>query len=105
MQLIKNNSYLLIIVLLCVTFTMIGINKLEQEIAYQHVTVSEGDTLWGYSIEFADNVPTDKWIEEIIKLNELSSTEIQIGKELRIPIKTLQFDKNEIASNTTGDRK
>ncbi len=77
---------------------------MEQEVAYQNVTVSEGDTLWNYSIQYANNVPTDKWIKEIVKLNQLSSTEIQVGKELRIPIKTPQFNQNEVATNTTGDK-
>lgn len=103
MQMIKNNSYLLLVVVLCIIFTVVGIKKMEQEVAYQHLIVAEGDTLWDYSIQYANNVPSDKWIKEIIKLNNLSSTTIQVGDELRIPTKVQQFDRSNIATHITGE--
>lgn len=102
MQIIKNNSYLLLVVVLCMIFTVVGIKKMEQEVAYQHLVVAEGDTLWGYSTQYANNVPADKWIEEIVKLNNLSSTMIQVGDELRIPATIPKFDRGDMATNMTG---
>lgn len=101
MQLIKNNSYLLLIIVLCMIFTIVGINKLEQEVTYEHLVVAEGDTLWDYSIQYANKVPSDKWIKEIMKMNNLSSTTIQVGDRIRIPTTVPQFDRSNIATNTT----
>lgn len=102
MQFIKNNSYLLLIVVLCMVFTMIGLHKMEREVAYQQLVVAEGDTLWDYSRQYANNVPAEKWIEEIVKLNHLSSTAIQAGDELRIPVKRPHFNQNDVATNLSG---
>lgn len=85
MQFIRNNNYLLLIAVLCIIFTIVGINKKENEIVYEKVTVAEGDTLWGYSVQYAKQIPTEKWIKETVRLNELSSTTIRVGEELRLP--------------------
>ena len=102
MQLIKNNSYLLLVIVLCLIFTILGVNKAGNEVAYEKVIVAEGDTLWGYSLEYANNVPTDKWIKEVINLNKLSSTTIEIGKELQIP-RQQGFNQTDVATNLAGD--
>lgn len=102
MQFIRNNNYLLIIVILCIIFTVVGVNKMGNDVAYEKVTVAEGDTLWGYSIQYGNNVPSDKWIKEIKQLNNLSSTTIQVGKELRIPTRN-GLNHNDIATHVAGD--
>lgn len=99
---IKNNSYVLLVVVLCVIFTVVGIYKAETEVAYEKVTVAEGDTLWAYSIKYANNVPKDKWIKEIVSLNNLSSTTIRVGDELRIPGES-GFNHNDIVTHIAGD--
>ena len=56
------------------------------ETSYEKIVVTEGDTLWGYSIQYAEKVPTERWIEDVMTLNDLSSTTIHVGEELRIPL-------------------
>ena len=103
MEFIKNNSYLLLVVVLCMIFTVVGIQKMEQEVTYQQLTVAEGDTLWDYSIQYANNLPSDKWVKEIVKLNNLSSTTIKVGDELQIPTTIKEFDRGQIATHITSD--
>lgn len=102
MKFIQNNSYLLFIVTLCVTFSLIGINKLENEIIYDKITVAEGDTLWAYSMQYAKKMPTDIWIEETIRLNNLSSATIKVGEELRLP-GGKKVNRNDTTTQIAGD--
>ena len=102
MKLIKNNSYLLFVIILCFVFAAVGVNKLSQEVAYDKVIISEGDTLWNYSLQYGDNIPKDKWIKEVISLNNLTSTKIEVGKELKIPIRK-GYGQNDTATNLAGD--
>jgi hypothetical protein len=98
MPFIKNNSYLLLVVAVCIIFTIIGMSKVENDITFEKVVVSEGDTLWGYSAKYAtNNVPADKWIKDIIDLNNLTTTTIRVGEELKLPKSTV-FDQTDIAT-------
>lgn len=108
MTFIKNNCYLLTIMLLCITFALIGTKKLENNNVFEEITVVEGDTLWGLSTHYADNIPIDKWIGKVMKLNNLSSATIQIGDELKMPlIKSLNRDDrdNDLAKLASGEDK
>ena len=96
MTFIKNNSYLLLIMVLCISFAFIGTKKLENDVVFEEITVSEGDTLWGLSVHYAENMPTEKWIKKVMKLNNLSSATIQMGVELKMPL---------IKTNNSKDRK
>ena len=102
MTFIKNNSYLLLIMVLCITFSFIGTKKIGTEVVFEEITVLEGDTLWGLSAQYGQNIPMEKWIEKVIALNNLSSAKIQIGNELKLPI-IKKIDRNDIATHLTGD--
>lgn len=104
MTFIKNNSYLLLIMVLCLTFAFIGTKKLEKDIAYDEITVSEGDTLWDLSIQYGENMSTEQWIAQVKKLNNLTSTKIIAGNDLKLPV-TNTIEKNEIATHFAGDGK
>lgn len=74
--------------MLCVIFTTIGMKKIENEnVQYEKIVVAQGDTLWSYSKQYAENVPAHKWIQEIVKVNNLPSTHIRAGEEIIIPEK------------------
>lgn len=103
MNFIRKNNYLFFVMILFIGFTMASIMKLENEVAYEQLVVTEGDTLWAYSVQYAEDVPQDIWINEIVKLNNLVSTSIQAGDELRIPVTPQKIIYNEIATNITGD--
>ena len=73
-------------------------SKVENDVEFEQVVVAEGDTLWGYSVKYANsNVPADQWIKDIINLNNLTTTTIRVGEELKIPKSTV-FDQNDIAT-------
>lgn len=105
MNFIKNNNYILFVMVLCIIFSIACIKKLEQEVTYEYIKVVEGDTLWDYSREYAEAIPTDKWIHEIVELNDLSSTTIRAGDEIRIPTKGQKLKYNDIATNTLEEDK
>ena len=66
MKFIKNNSYLLLVVAVCILFTLIGLSKMSNDMEFDKVVVVEGDTLWAYSLKYATgNIPNDKWIKDI----------------------------------------
>jgi len=105
MQFIKNNSYILLVVSVCILFTIIGTNKISSDVEFNKVVVVEGDTLWDYSLKYGKgNTPNEKWIKDVIILNNLSTTTIRVGDELKLPKTTIVINQNEIAT-IAGDGK
>lgn len=102
MTFIRNNSYFFVLFILCIGFTIIGVNKMAQEQAYVEITVSEGDTLWALAHHHADDRPVNQWIEDVMKLNDLATSTIHAGAELRLPtfqqVQSNQFN-NQIAES------
>lgn len=105
MTFIKNNSYFLIAFALLIFFALITIQKLEREVVYEQIIVAEGDTLWAYSQEYAEGIPIEKWIDEIIAINNLSSDTIRTGEKLQIPVSPKKIQYNDIATNLTEEQK
>lgn len=103
MTFIKNNSYLVIALVLILMFSFITIQKLEQEVAYEQIIVTEGDTLWAYSQKYAQGIPAEEWIGEVIRVNELPSTTIKTGETLRIPAISDKIEHNHIATNVVEE--
>lgn len=101
MTFIKNNSYILLIFAMCFGATLAGTYKLSKEQAYTEITVAEGDTLWELaSIYAGDDMPKNRWIREVIAMNDLSDTTIIKGETLRLPIEELNIpyiDRHQMA--------
>lgn len=53
--------------------------------AFETVTVLPGDTLWSIAAEAAPGVDPREVIDDIIRLNDLSSGMIQVGASIAIP--------------------
>lgn len=85
MTFVKNNSYIVLIFILCIAFTIMGVAKYGKEQAYNEIVITEGDTLWGLASLHADNESKDEWIKKVKQLNDLSSDTIRIGENLRLP--------------------
>src|SRR5699024_12815105 len=83
MEFIKKNQYVLLAFSLCVVFAIVFIQKQKQEIVYEQIVVAPGDTLWAYSQQHAEDVPSDKWINAIKTINKKVSPTIQVEYELR----------------------
>ncbi len=103
MEFIKKNQYVLLAFSLCVVFAIVFIQKQKQEIVYEQIVVAPGDTLWAYSQQYAEDVPSDKWINEIMTINNLVSPTIQVGDELRIPVSGNVRQMDQIATKTMED--
>ncbi|MFS0574141.1 LysM peptidoglycan-binding domain-containing protein [Sporosarcina sp. 179-K 3D1 HS] len=101
MAFIKNNSYILLIFVICISATLIGTYKLAKEQAYTEVTITEGDTLWGLASLYAsDNMTKEQWIREVITMNDLSDTTIIKGDTLRMPVEEVNLpyiEKHQMA--------
>ncbi len=104
MTFIKNHSYFLMSLVLLLFFSFMIIKKMEQEIVYEQIIVSEGDTLWAYSQEYANGMPVEKWIDEMIAINHLSSDKIRAGEKLQIPVSPQKIQYNDIATNLTEEQ-
>lgn len=85
MTFIKKNSYGLLIIVLCMGFAIIGVSKYEEEQTVTKIIITEGDTLWGLANHHSENMSTDRWIKEVIKLNDLPSATIIKGEGLLLP--------------------
>ncbi|CAM3072055.1 hypothetical protein FITA111629_01885 [Filibacter tadaridae] len=104
MTFIKNNSYIVLIFVLSIGFAIIGVNKHDNDPSYPAITVNDGDTLWELAQHHADDMPSERWIEEVVKLNNLSTVKIKKGEDLRLPIrKTVKVGK--VATEMAGDGK
>ncbi|HJF30378.1 MAG TPA: LysM peptidoglycan-binding domain-containing protein [Sporosarcina psychrophila] len=98
MTFIKKNNYVLLIIVLCIGFAIIGANKYGQEQAITTITITEGDTLWDLAYLHSENVPADKWIKEVMSLNDLSSATIKKGEDLLLPVvRTVEKNKTQLA--------
>jgi hypothetical protein len=98
MTFIKNNSYAFFIVILCMGFAIIGLSKYGNEQAVTTITITEGDTLWGLAYHYSENMPAEKWIKEVIKLNNLSSATIKKGEDLLLPaVRTPKVNDTQLA--------
>jgi len=98
MTFIKKNSYVVLIIVLCTVFAIIGVSKYEIEQTVTKITITEGDTLWGLAYLHSENMSTDKWIKEVIKLNDLSSATIKKGEDLLLPaVRTVGENNTQLA--------
>lgn len=105
MKILKNNFNLILFFALFIMVNILIMNKLKQDNQYEMVIVTEGDSLWTYAEMYANDVPYDRWIEEVMKMNNLASTTIYSGEELQIPGVPNAFPSTEIATYTMENKK
>ncbi|MFJ7933224.1 hypothetical protein [Sporosarcina sp. NPDC096371] len=103
MTFIKNNSYILLLITLCMGFALIGIMKSGKEQNMTEVTIMEGDTLWDLAHHHADNMPKEKWMKEVMRLNDLPTVTIKTGEDLILP--TRHNQDNQTIIQIAGDNR
>ncbi len=54
-------------------------------VAAEEVTVGEGDTLWSVATDVESQDDVQRVIEQIAEMNDLDSTELQLGQTLYVP--------------------
>ncbi|GGL02732.1 hypothetical protein GCM10007382_23250 [Salinibacterium xinjiangense] len=55
------------------------------DMPFQYVTVSSGETLWQLAGELAPTADPRQVIDQIVQLNQLTSSDVFAGQELAIP--------------------
>lgn len=52
---------------------------------FEYVTVSAGQTLWGLAESLAPNTNPQDWMQEVVNLNNLSTTDLIPGQRIAVP--------------------
>jgi hypothetical protein len=52
---------------------------------FEYVTISSGQTLWALAEQLAPNADPQDWMQEVVNLNGLTSTDLKPGQRLALP--------------------
>ena len=52
---------------------------------FKTISVSSGDTLWSLAGQYAGHHDRREWIENLIQLNNLNTSDLQPGQHLALP--------------------
>lgn len=102
MTFIKNNSYILLLIFLCMGFALIGVTKSVKEQMVTEITVMEGDTLWALALHHAENSSKDQWMQEVMRLNNLTTVTIKTGEDLLLPV-IQTVEEPQLLTQLAGD--
>lgn len=103
MTFIRRNSYLAVLFVLILSFSFYSvISHNNQEPQMSLVQIEQGDTLWTLADSFSGDTPHHKWIEEIMKENNMNTPQIVAGQSLKIPSEQLKFAPDE-TTKLAGD--
>lgn len=100
----KENYFLTIFVACSIAFTMfIIISNSFSTDESQHINIEQGDSLWALAQEYGTNKDKQKWIDNVIAMNNLQDGHIKAGEVIIIPVieKSYHFNHDtEIAGDT-----
>lgn len=87
---------LLLILIISISFFSIQAkaeskNTIHEYKYFKSVTVSSNDTLWNYAKEYSNDGNYEKYINEVIRINNLNDDKILIGMNLVIPYYSSEF--------------
>ena len=52
---------------------------------FEYITVSAGQTLWDLAEQIAPNTDPQDWMQDVVNLNGLTSTDLKPGQRLALP--------------------
>ncbi|CAB4609727.1 unannotated protein [freshwater metagenome] len=52
---------------------------------FEYVTVSAGQTLWDLAEQIAPNTDPQDWMQDVVNLNGLTSTDLKPGQRIALP--------------------
>lgn len=55
--------------------------------AFHYVTVEAGQSLWQLALEIAPSADPRDVIADVVQLNQLSGSDVQVGQRLAIPVR------------------
>ena len=85
MEILRKYLFVILIMFASTGFALIGVQKNGDAQGFTEITVSHGDSLWKLAAEMAGEKKADKWIREVVAMNELKSMEIRSGERLKVP--------------------
>lgn len=85
MRFLQKYIFLILIMATSIAFTWIGTYKHKEPAVFTEITVSEGDTLWKLATELSNDKRIDKWIDDVMAMNDLDSSFIRTGDRLKVP--------------------
>ncbi|MGV8896698.1 MAG: LysM peptidoglycan-binding domain-containing protein [Rhodoglobus sp.] len=65
------------------------------DVDFQYVTVTSGETLWHLAGELSPTADPRDVIDQIIRLNQLTSSDVFAGQELAIPVQYAQVQSGQ----------
>ena len=77
-----------LIIFLCMVFSLNTNKTINTDYQYEPITVQKGDTLWSLAARHNHVTDINVLVNKTIKYNNLSSTYIQPGQVLYIPIRS-----------------
>ena len=60
---------------------------------FKSVTVNSNDSLWNYAVEYSNTDDYSKYVDEVIRMNNLHDSNIKTGMNLVIPYYSSEFIK------------
>ncbi|MEK5393977.1 LysM peptidoglycan-binding domain-containing protein [Margalitia sp. FSL K6-0131] len=104
-NLIKNNNYVLMLLIMTVLLSIFLILNLSTDESqnYLSIKVKEGDSVWSYAVTYQNESKMSKqeFIQWVEKKNNVDAAYIQAGDSLIIPVKTgsILSSKNLVLGN------
>lgn len=91
-QIKRRVMFISVICLILISIGILSINtKADVEINdslkkyYQSVTVSADDTLWDYANTYSPDGRLQKYIDEVMRMNHMNSSDLVVGQNLILP--------------------
>lgn len=60
-------------------------NSESSSVQYDYVTIEAGQTLWDLAEDVAPNQNPQDWMQDLVNLNGLTSTDLQPGQRIALP--------------------
>ncbi len=97
---LKNNYFIALFLFASISFTIIfSFSHAFSSEEEQVITIEHGDNLWSLANKYATTQSTSEWIDKVIELNQLQTSTIKAGYDLRIP--SINDEHNYILTNET----
>lgn len=60
-------------------------NTTASDASYEYITISSGQTLWDLAEQVAPDQNPQDWMQDVVNLNGLTSTDLKPGQRIAIP--------------------
>ena len=60
-------------------------NNSSAKATFEYITIESGQTLWDLAEKVAPEQNTQDWMQEVVNLNGLTSTDLQPGQRIALP--------------------